>query len=1075
MSEWLTPAAEVLGLAADELAGRFAASSFVALGGSSLGAIELLALGQQRLSLTVDAARLLGPEPLGRVLRDAVPYQATEVAPDTRPDRELLPGQRPMLATHLAGVDRPYHLMFTLECDAPLDPIRAERALAELVAGNSSLRTMFVADGANQARRVLPPTERPRIIHQHLSTADPVRALHELYGRESTDLLRPFEAPPVVFVLSGQLLTMLVHHVLVDGWSIGVLWRQFVELYHGRAVSFTQQPEQIAARPPAELDAAVAHATAHIAGAPTVVDLPSDGQRAPQFTGVGGRFIFDLDPAAARAAEALAARCQVTVTTVVLAAWALVVARRTGQDDLLVGMPASGRFGADMMDIVGLCTRVVPVRCRISDEASIEEHVRAVADGVAAAVADAAVPYEQLVAALGLDVDPARNPVTQIGFAAHHELIPDAVGGWRLHEGHCGGAVFDALLYLQRWSACPRLALEYATCALTASEAGELADSLTAALLEFGADPSTELSSARTISAAQRERITRLGTGMDVDPEGDLWQSFERQALRAPDAPAISDTHAGLSLTYGQLRLLALANAARLAAAGVTAGDRVLLELPRSADEAVAILAIFRLGAAYVAMDTQATAEWRDHVLATSRPTAQIGPGDVDMTVPATEPDLADAPRHLAYVAYTSGSSGLPKGILATHRAVLRLAADTNIFAPTSPMRVSRLAPLAFDASTLELLVTLARGDAVEVYPPGDPDPATLVEFLPRTGVTHVWMTTGLFHIIAEHRPDAFRGVRQVLTGGSVTSPRLVQRVLEHCAGLRVTHAYGPTENTVFTTVHHFDGPHQVGHHLPIGTAIAGTGLAVLDQRGGLVPPGGVGELYNTGVGLADGYLGDPERTAAAFVEDNVLGERAYRTGDLARWDGDGRLRFHGRVDRQVKIAGHRVELVDVERRIAGQPGVLHALVFLSDDDRLCVAVRTDGVDLAAIRAGAEAQLPAYARPQRWIETADFPVTRNGKIDTKALTAVESVSVAAVPDSTPDMEEIVTQTWITVLGTDDFDSDEPFFEVGGDSLRLAQVRNLLRERLSGRDVSMVDLYRYPTVQALARHLAGASQ
>jgi acyl-coenzyme A synthetase/AMP-(fatty) acid ligase/aryl carrier-like protein len=336
-------------------------------------------------------------------------------------------------------------------------------------------------------------------------------------------------------------------------------------------------------------------------------------------------------------------------------------------------------------------------------------------------------------------------------------------------------------------------------------------------------------------------------------------------------------------------------------------------------------------------------------------------------------------------------------------------------------------------------------------------------------------MTTGLFHIIAEHRPDAFRGVRQVLTGGSVTSPRLVQRVLEHCAGLRVTHAYGPTENTVFTTVHHFDGPHQVGHHLPIGTAIAGSGLAVLDHRGGLVPPGGVGELYNTGVGLADGYLGDPSRTAAAFVEDNVLGERAYRTGDLARWDGDGLLRFHGRVDRQVKIAGHRVEMVDVERRIAGQPGVLHALVFLSDDDRLCVAVRTDGADLAAIRAGAEAQLPAYARPQRWIETADFPVTRNGKIDTQALTTVSTVSVAVAPEAAPDMEEIVTQAWISVLGTDDFDSDEPFFEVGGDSLRLAQVRILLRERLSGRDVSMVDLYRYPTVQTLAQHLAGASQ
>lgn len=1071
--QWLAVAGEVLGLSVDELAGRYAAGSFLALGGSSLGAIELLSLGQRRLAATVDAARLLGPEPLARVLLDAVPHRETSPAPDTRPDRELLPGQRPMLAAHLAGADRPYHLMFTLECGRRLDPDRVARALAELVAGNSSLRTMFVADGPNQARRVLPPTVRPRLVHQHLSGPDPVHAVHQLYGPASAELLRPFERPPVVFVLSragdGDLLTMVVHHVLVDGWSIGVLWRQFVTLYEGGAASFTQQPDQIAAQDGQE--AATGRVAARVEGAPTVVVLPTDRRRPAQFDGLGARLVFELDAESARAVEALAARCQVTVTTVVLAAWALVIARRTGQDDLLIGMPASGRFGADMMDIVGLCTRVVPVRCRIDDGIGVEEHVRGVGNAVAAAVADAGVPFEQLVSALGGDVDPARNPLTQLGFAAHHELVPDTIGSWRLHEGHCGGAVFDAILYLQRWSRRPRLALEYATSALSAGEAGELADSLAATLAEL--DSGAELATVRTMSAAQRARVERLGTGATVDHSGDVWQAFERHALCTPETPAVSDTQAGITLTYGQLRLLALDHAARLAAAGVTAGDRVLLELPRSAAEAVAVLAVLRLGAGYVAMDPQATEQWRDHVLATARPAARIGPADIRFDRPTKEPELADAPRHIAYVAYTSGSTGLPKGVAVPHRAVLRLAADPDVLAAAPHMRMLRLAPLAFDASTLELLVTLTRGATVEVYPPGDADPAALAEFLRRTGVTHAWLTSGLFQIVAEHRPDAFRGLRQLLTGGGVVSARHVRRVLEHCAGLRITNGYGPTENTVFTTTCHVDGAHQVGDDLPIGTPLAGTGVAVLDRHGRLAPPGGVGELWTTGAGLAEGYLGEPDRTAAVFTEPIALGERAYRTGDLVRWDADGALRFLGRADRQVKIAGHRVELADVERRIAGRPGVLDALVFLAEGGRLCAAVRTTA-DLAAIRAEAEAELPAYARPRRWIVVTEFPLTGNGKVDTRALAAVEPSPLPAPVAPTPDLEGVVTQAWVTVLGTDDFDDDEPFFEVGGDSLRLAQVRNLLRERLPGHPVALVDLYRFPTVRSLARHLAGAA-
>ncbi|MGH3621693.1 MAG: AMP-binding protein [Sciscionella sp.] len=1089
--DWFWLAGEVLGAPRAEVAAGAGNRSFVALGGTSLNAIELTSLGQRRLSMSVDGARLLGPEPLGDVLRDAVPYRETAPVATREPERGLLPGQRAMLAAHLAGADRPYHLMFTLETGEPLDPERTELVLQELVARNESLRTMFVADGSSQARRVLPAGDRPRILHQHVPATGAVRTVHELYGPESAVMLRPFERPPVVFVLSlsdaGSLLTLLIHHVLADGWSIGLLWRQFAELYQScpeQTVASGQSPDRVVARhaeleASGALDAAVARVTARITGAPTVVSLPTEQPRPAEFDGHGARLVFELPEAAASAAEDLSARCRVTITTVLMAAWALTVARRTGQDDLLLGLPASGRFGTELAVVVGLCTRVVPVRCRIDDTAPAESYVREVGASIARAVGDAEVPLDRLVGALGEDRDPARNPVVQIGFAAHHELIPETFcGSWRLHEGHCAGSAFDAILYLQRWSARPRLALEYATSTLSALDAGELIDSFEAGLAELAAHAGAELGRARTISARQRARLHRLGAGAEVDSGGDLWQAFERNVRAAPEAVAVSDTHAGVTLTYRQLHGFALEQARRLAESGVGTGDRVLLDLPRSASEAVAVLAVLRLGASYVAMDPAATREWRDHVAATAVPSARIGPGTaVDLTAPIPAADaLPETPGRIAYLAFTSGSTGLPKGVIVPHRGVLRLAADPGLFVPDRRTRMLRLAPLAFDASTLELLVPLVRGDAIEVYPPGEPTPDALAGFLEKAPVTHAWLTSGLFQIVADYRPDAFRSLRQLFTGGGVVSPRHVRRVLDHCPALRVTNGYGPTENTTFTTTHTVDGAHQVGHDLPIGRPVAGTGVVVLDARGGLVPPGGLGGLHTTGAGLADGYLDDPEHTRAVFADRPAAGGRVYRTGDLARWDTEGALRFHGRDDRQVKIAGHRVELSDVERRIGGQAGVLDALVFLAGGNRLCVAIRTaEHASVAAIRQAAEAQLPAYARPQRWLAVTEFPLTRNGKVDMHALAAALPVAEAAVPagDDVGALERLVSDAWATVLGNDDFDHDEGFFDIGGDSLRLAQVRNLLREGLAGRQVPLVDLYRFPTVESLARHLAGS--
>ncbi|OJF15093.1 non-ribosomal peptide synthetase [Couchioplanes caeruleus] len=1117
LDTWTPLVARVLGLAREQLRQAAGTESFVGLGGTSLQAITLVSLGQRELRAHVDSARLLSALPLAQALATAVDYADTAPPIDApRPaELELLPGQRSMLAAHVLGQDAPYHLMFTLEAEGPLDAARVRSVLRELATRHESLRTMFVRE-PRQARIVLPAPYEPRLLHQSLPGGDDaVRTVHELYGRTAADLLRPFEQPPVVFVLTRcgarDLLTMLVHHTLSDGWSVGVLAREFAARYAGGpATAAAPSPDWGGTRLAAveasgALDAALARVAARLDGAPRTVTLPTDLPPVVEADGRGARLHFHLDPAAARAATELARRCRVTVTSVAMAAWALAAGRRAGLTDLVLGVPAAGRFEAGMDAIVGLCTRVVPVRCAAGDELSGRDYVRGIAAALAEAVADADLPFERIVSGLGVAADPARNPLAQLGFAAHHELVPDELvaGGraWRVHEGHCHGAVFDALLYLQSWSERPRFALEYATSALTAGDAGELAESFQAAVLELAARPEAALRGVTTCSANQRARLRELGAGGEHDTADDLWSRFAAHAESAGERIALVDAHAGQTLTYRELYDYAVEQSRLLHEHGVRAGDAVILQMPRSAAEAVAVLGVLRLGAHYVAVDQHATGEWRSQVAAAVAPRARLGAGApaaefagaadcalADLHAPprvedgSVKPAQAD-PARAAYVSFTSGSTGVPKGVVVPHRAVLRLADDPQMFAERAGLRMMRLSPLAFDASTLELLVPLANGDSVAVFPPAEPAPSALAEFLCTGGITHAWLTSGVFHVVADHRPDAFAGLRQLFTGGGVVSSAHVRRVLRACPGLRVTNGYGPTENTTFTTTYSVDHAEATPDPLPIGTAVHGTGLHVVDPAGRLVPPGAIGELQTSGTGLADGYLDDPARTDMSFVRHPGLGERRYRTGDLVRWGADGQLRFLGRNDRQVKIAGHRVEPVDVERRLRAQPGVRDAVVFTTGDPatglRLCAALKPapGGVAVAEVRRAVEAELSPYARPQHWVTVVEFPLDRNGKVDLRALSslieapqATRSAPVPARGAASPaGLEAVVTEAWIQALGTDDFDVDETFFEVGGDSLRLAIVRRLLQKRLE-RTIPLTDLYRFPTVQTLAGHL-----
>jgi amino acid adenylation domain-containing protein len=1039
------------------------------------------------------------------------------------------------LDSQSAESSSPHHIIVAADITGPLDTARLIATLSHMTARHAALRTVFVrpaGTGPYGCREV--PGWEPHFIEQHLphqaDQVDVVELVHRLLMPVASRLLRPYDIPPVIFVLTHvesehAVLSLLTHEAAIDARSAGLIWEEIASTYSGSSrPDMANEPapgmELVVGNEQAVLASGLVTQRAEmLADWPTTLELSGDLRRPASRTFTTARVSLGLTNKAQSGCAALADSLKVSRDTVVLAAWALAVARRTASSRLIVGIPTTGPTSAESRQVIGSTTGLVPVECEFPEDRSVTDFVVRTGQALHESMRYADIPFDDLADALSMEEDRFRNPLVQILFEPTRVPSARTISAgdvtFTVSFGSAGAAAYEASLRILCWEPAPVLELEYADSVLTPQEASDLASSLDQAVIEMAAGPAGRLAEIAAVAPGQRRRLDRMERGPIAECPDGLWQLIEAAADREPDAIAVRGTGTEDSLSYRQLREAAAAQSAELAAAGVREAGRVAIAVCRSVEEIVAIAAVLRIGAAYVGVDIDSPPAVLDAILESAgvevilcdpagrEALGSAKDGRVTLSVidpysplagTSCPPAAADLDR-IAYLAFTSGTSGPPKGAMIPCRAVVRLAYQPTYLSPGATDRFLRIAPLAFDASTLDIFPALLAGGTVEVFPARHIAVSDLAGFLQERRITGACLTTGMFRLMADFQPSAFAGLTQLVTGGDVVPPAQVGQVLRACPGLRLTVAYGPTENTTLTTVHHVDRATAVTSPLPIGRPIQGTGVMVLDPNGRAVPPGGMGELFTSGEGLATGYIGRPRETAEAFGDfGREGGVRLYRTGDLVRWDGDGNLTFIGRRDHQVKIRGFRVEADHVAATLREHPEVRDAAVFViqgtNGDKQLLAAIITahDRAFPATLQPFAAQRLPRYAMPQLWTAVGEYPVTRNGKVDVRRLAELAVPYVIAAPPEIREpaapgqaqqaapggaepaggaLEAVIADAWERVLGHRNFRYIDWFFDVGGDSLRLIHVHSILCREHPALNVTLDDLYASSTIEELA--------
>ncbi|WP_410600708.1 amino acid adenylation domain-containing protein [Amycolatopsis sp. lyj-90] len=812
-----------------------------------------------------------------------------------------------------------------------------------------------------------------------------------------------------------------------------------------------------------------------LADVPEALELPTDRTRPPVASYRGDSVSFDVDSVVAEQLRELSGRHDATLFMTLLATFKVVLSRYARTNDVTVGVPASGETG------LGYDAKTLVLRTDLSGDPTFPELLGRVRETTLGAYANPDIPFERLVEELAPRRDFSRNPLTQVALRLVDVPLPE------VSPAGTEADPFDLELQVTDRNGVLEARVDYNARLFDRVTIERFIGHFRQLLASVGEGLERPLSALPMMDDAELRRLAEdwNDTTTTLPDPATVPAVFSAQVRRRPDATALVCGED--SLTYAELDVRSNRLAHRLRASGAGPGTLVGVCLPRSIGQISALLAVLKTGAAYLPIDPEYPEERRRLLLTDGGAELVI---TTDLTGDPTLEDESPAaiesgvePRDLAYVIYTSGSTGRPKGVEIEHRAIIRLVTGLPEGILGQDEVVLHASAISFDAATFEIWGALLTGATCVIAGERVLTARPLAEAITRHRISTAWLTSSLFNHIVDEDTSALTGLRQLLVGGEALSVTHVRRAVAALPGTRFFNGYGPTECTTFTTCHPIPAPVPAElTGIPIGRPLGNTRVYVLDEQGRLVPTGVPGELHVAGPGVARGYRGQPELNEEQFVPNrhDTTSERLYRTGDIVRHNADGDIEYLGRVDDQVKIRGFRIEPREIEAALLSNEDISQAAVVAREDTsgqkRLVAYLKVSGVlDDNALRTRLRTVLPEYMVPAAFVSLPELPLTLNGKLDAKALPEPDdgSRSDTATPFAPPrnPTEETLAAIWAQVLDREAVGRDESFFDVGGHSLKAAQLAVKIGETLQI-DLPLRTLFERPTIAKLAEGITG---
>ncbi|MFJ9109275.1 amino acid adenylation domain-containing protein [Streptomyces sp. NPDC102283] len=1110
-------------------------ANFFALGGNSLQGARVIGRLREELGIQIPLTVLFENQTVSELAGaiQALGTTTSTAAPTIEPLAQRADEvfhaptsfvqQRMWVEEHIKGPSSRYSSPSAIEMEGPLDVEALKGAVRLLVERHEVFRTTIRAlDGVPQ--QVVAP-HSDLALHIVDLRSEPADLREEtLADRLTSSARRPFdiEHGPLLRVELYQLeedwhvLLINLHHIITDVRSFELVVSELLRLYSqkGATSADARQPSvqyadyaawQRRTIGDAEVDEQLAYWKDQLRAPLPVLDLPTDMPYSDRTSGQGASVTAELPRAVSRRLKELSKEHDCTPFMTMLALLNVLMHRYSGQSDIVIGTPSANRELPELDGMLGCFLNTLAIRSDLSGDPSLTEVLSRVRETALAAYAHQDVPYERVVNAVTTN-HASRQGLFRVMLAFHHEIAPPDLAGITISDVQLGleAVKFDLVFAVTEAESTYRVSLEYDTDLFVEDTAWRLLDHLGVLIADAVDAPEKRVSQLTVVPEEERRQIEKWSASTHGPYATDLFlhQLFEEQVLRTPDAAALES--GADTLTYAELDALAERLAADLSQRGIGTDDLVGLCAEPSLELMVGILGIIKAGAGYVPLDPIAPADRMAFVVADSGMTvvlttpalreqlpATVAVGVTLVTVDAKAPgqDVAAwEPRRrpsaevdssqLAYLMYTSGTTGRPKGVGLPHRAItpwIQWAQDVRPIGPG--IRVVHNLFYHFDWSVEQMFHALTSGAALVMLPSEiRADPAATARFINDRTINMLYLTPTQMRGIAD-TGISMPSLRHLSMGGENLDAELVARTRKVVSSdCEIWNEYGPTETAGVAVSGRMDDEPRERTSMPLGELTANATCSVVDRWGNPQPIGVPGELWIGGDGVARGYRNLPGLTAERFTADpSNPGHRLYRTGDLVRWLPNGEMQFLGRIDSQVKIRGVRVELEEIESVLRGHPDVANAVVVLEPDQRLVAYVEPApgaSADEASVRSYLAPKLPIVMQPSVFVVMASIPSAATGKVDRSRLprptSAAAPTEPAAVPPSTA-MEHLVAAAWTEVLKQDVLSVEANFFEIGGDSFSLLSVVSSLRKDL-GLDIPVRAVVDSPTIAGLAIYL-----